>query len=221
MTDKNAGLYTMTAPVVMVHPQLFEAKAIGPKGKESGTPKFSASFLLKSDSTDLAAMKALVSKLAKARWPGRNFQDPDSPVKFPFANGDKLADKRKAKTGKDDGDFNRGHVVMSARSKFEPKLSVLDGKQIIDLSSPELIAAHKNKFYFGTEVLATFNFVPYDGVGANPDGVTCYMNLIMSLNRGRKIATSTVSAADAFRGYIGAMSAEDPTSGSSDDELGI
>lgn len=216
MSDKEqTGLFNLTAPVVMVHPNLFEAKAFGSKGKESGTPKFSANFLFDPDSDDLKGMKQVAAKVAKARWPDRKLSE----LKFPFTNGDLLADKAKNKKPPKDGEFNRGKIVVAARSKFEPRLAGIENGKVVDYEGDARLKA-KPKFFFGAEVLAQFNFVAYDGVGANPDGVTAYMNMVFTTGKGTKIAGGA-SAAEVFKGYVGHSTTEDPTGGAdlSDDEI--
>lgn len=205
--------YALTIPVVMTHPALFVPRAFGKKGKETGEPKYSSNFLFDPANTDLVAMKGLAAKVAKARWPGRALSE----LKFPFSNGDKVADKRKEKSGKDDGDFNRGKVVIAARSKFQPALSGVENGKVVDYTE-DTIAPAKKKFFFGAEVLAEFNFVPYDGVGNNPDGVTAYLNKVFATGKGTRIAGQT-SAAETFKGYVGSASVEDPTKAPMDDEI--
>lgn len=212
--EKSVGLYSLTAPVVMSHPNLFEARAFGKKGKEQGEPKFSANFLFTPDSADLKELKSLCAKVARAKWPDRKFSE----LKFPFTDGTKLADKRKQKAGKDDGDFQRGLVVVAARSKYEPRLSAIVNGKVVDYEGPARAAA-KDKFFFGAEALAQFNVMAYDGVGSNPDGVTVYLNAVLVTGKGKKIAGGGQSAAETFKGYVGSATTEDPTSGDSNSQM--
>jgi len=214
---KQAGeIFNLTEPVVMSFPNLFEARAFGPKGKESGEPKFSANFIFKPDSADLAAMKQMAAKVARARWPNRDLKE----LKFPFSSGDKINQRRVSK-GKKADESAAGMVVLAGRSKYEPRLAVIEpGRGVVDLEGPAR-DANKGKFYAGVEVLAQFNFVAYDGVGANPDGVTAYLNMILSTGKGKKIAGGA-SAAEVFKGYAGHATTEDPTGGAQelvDDEI--
>jgi len=202
---ENTGIYTLMKPVVMTHPSLFEARGFGKKGKETGEPKFSANFLFDPASEDLAGMKKVAAQVARARWPNREFKE----LKFPFTAGDKLADNRKAKSGKDGGDFNRGKIVVAARSKYEPRLSGVENGKVADYEGDARVKS-KGKFFFGVEVLAQFNFVAYDGVGANPDGVTAYLNMVHTTNRGTRLS-SGASAAETFKDYAGHISQENPT----------
>lgn len=208
-----SGIFNLTEPVVMTFPNLLVPKAFGQKGKESGEPKYSANFSFNPDSADLKQMKAVAARIARAKWPGIDLKT----LVFPFSNGNKLADD--AKTNKKDREFYRGKVVVAARSKYEPRLSGVENGKMVDYEG-EARKAASGKFYSGVEVLAQVNFVAYKGVGRNPDGVTAYLNMIFTTNKGVRIGTSQ-SAAEVFKGYVGTISAEDPTAGAAgiDDEI--
>lgn len=227
MTDtvKTDGIYNLTLPVVMAFPQLFEAKAFKENGKEKGEPKFSCNLVFPVDSADLKALKQLAAKLARAKWPDKPFtrkytdeagkETVENVVLFPFTSGDKLAEERK-KRGKDDGEYMRGMVVIAARSKYEPKLSYIENKKIIDCEGEMAKTAAKTKFFPGVEVLAQLNLVPYDAVGQHgKPGVTAYLNMVLSTGKGKRIAGGQ-TASEAFKGYVGAVSAEDPTAPGAD-----
>lgn len=238
------GLYTLTVPVVMAHPSLITARAFKRNGQEKGEPKFGASFIFDPESVDIKAMKAKAVAVAAAKWPGRQcaaeskvtFKDEtvDGQVvkvkvnptfKFPFTSGDVIADKRVEKLkkeGKEDdkkGDFQRGKVVVKTASKFAPRLAVIVNGKPTDLTE-DTTKAHSSKFYFGVKVLAQFNFVPYDKVGEDgTDGVTVYLNSVLSLNTGEKLSSGGQSAAETFKGYVGQASEEDPTAGTGADNV--
>jgi hypothetical protein len=217
MTDvKTDGIYNLLRPVIMSFPQLLEPKAFVENGKPKGDPKYSANFNFEAESEDLKALKTLAAKLARAKWPDQPFfLTTQEGIKipqiiFPFASGDKFADARKAK-GKDDGEYMRGKVVVSSRSKYEPRLSYIDANgHIVDLEGEMAKQAAKGKFYPGVEVLAQFNLVPYDAVGNNGKaGVKAYLNMVLSTGKGARISGGQ-TAAEAFKGYIGSVSAENP-----------
>lgn len=221
MSSTPESIFNLTVPVVLSHPHLLEAvKFKGKNGKETGEPKYSGSFVFPQDNPDLSGLKALALSVAKAKWPGRDVVA-DAKARefaFPFSNGDvliqkrikALKDKNKEYTG--DADFQKGATILKSSSKFQPRLSIVENGKVIDLTD-ETIKVHKNKFYFGVFALAQFNFVGYDGVGQNPDGVTAYLNMVLSLNRGEKLTSGGPSAAEVFAGYAGNLSAEDPTTG--------
>lgn len=218
MTDaaKTDGIFSLTQPIIMAFPQLFEPKSFKENGKEKGEPKYSANLIFPADSEDLKALKTLAAGLARAKWPDKQFflttqEGVKIPqIAFPFTSGDKLADDRKKK-GKDDGEYMRGKVVIAARSKYEPRLSYIEGKRIVECDGEAAKLAAKGKFFPGVEVLAQINLVPYDAVGSNgKPGVTAYLNMVLSTGKGTRISGGQ-TASEAFKGYVGQHSAEDPT----------
>jgi hypothetical protein len=213
---ETAGLVTLTAPVVMAYPNLIVAKAIQRDGKDKGEPKFSAQFLFRPDSPDLAAIKAEIKKVALAKWPGRAIgtQSQQGLFKLPIKPGDAAADKRKA-AGKEDGEFQRGFVMLRGASKFRPKLGILQAGRLVELDGDGPINAHKDQFYFGVEVFAQFNFVAYEG-GNGPDGVTAYLQSVLSTGKGKKLSSGGTSLADTFKGYVGTVTGDNPLGDGSD-----
>lgn len=231
MADNN-DLVTVAfqEPAVMTFSNLFEAKAIGKKGKEQGDPKFSITLEPDANSALFADLRKKAAAVAAKKWPGRDLKE----LKFPWANGDQLADKRQreieqakaaGKSGSElprDREFSRGKAVITARTKLEPGLSYVDGRALVELEDESRRAAAKGKFYAGCEVLVEVALKAYEGVGANPDGVNAYLNKVCSLNRGAKIeglSGGRTSAADTFKGYLGTTSDYDPTAGGLDDEI--
>lgn len=220
MSDQsNLGIFDLTKPVPLLHPSLFDARAFGPKGKERGEPKFSAGFLFDPDSEDLKAIKVKAVAVARAKWPGVDLKT----LKWPWESGDKRADARIAalakKAGipvaqfdveKSDGEFQRGKIVVTARSKFQPRLAGVVNGKIVDFEDDASKTRAKPTFYFGADSFAQFNLVAYDKIQADArDGVTAYLNMVLSLNQGTRLS-KTQSAAETFKGYLGAYSNEDP-----------
>lgn len=210
--QNNEGQYTFGKPQTLTFPNLDKPRAVEKNGKPTGDPKYSANFEMGVTAEDLAAMKSKAASVARARWPGRDLKE----LAFPFTNGDKLADKAAAK-GKN-REFSRGKVVLTARSKFQPKLSIVQGGKVVDLEpGPQTDALIRKAFYNGTQALAQVSFSAYEGVGNNPDGVNAYLNMVLSLQKGEKLSGGA-SAAEVFKGYIGSESDFDPT-GDLDDEI--
>ena len=223
MTEKVDGIFNFAKPALLGPiPALDEPKAFMRDGKAQGEPKYSASLSLDPESDDAKGLKALAVQVAKAAFPGRDIGADFRAGKFalPFQNGTKLADDRNAKRGaagkSADGDWQRGKLVIQARSKFAPRLAVILNGKVTDLDTPLLVQQNLKKFYFGAEVLAQLNLVAYKGVGANPDGVTAYLNILMANGKGTPLSTAR-SAADVFSGYAGHATDEDPTKGAEDD----
>lgn len=225
MTDENLGIFNSTKPVVMSFPNLIEARKFKRNGKETGEAKFDASFNFPPDHPDLKTLKEIAVSVAKAKWPGRDLgaDVKSGELKLPWDTGDRLIAKRQAKLQKagkpadEKGDFMKGLVVLKSSSKYEPRLALAENGKVVDLEGAAR-AASKAKFYFGVEVLIQVNFVAYDAVGdGGKDGVTAYLNMVLSTNKGKKLAGGA-SAAETFKGYVGTTTTEDPTGGL-DDEI--
>jgi hypothetical protein len=226
MADASTGLYNLTVPAILCFPALFEAKKFKRGGKEQGEPKYQSTFMFAPDHPDLAAIKSLAVQLAKAKWPGRDIAADFKAKNFkmPWQSGDVLIEKRKIKLQKEnkpyDGkaDFAAGQVLIKSASKFAPRVAIMENRKIIDLEGPA-IALHKSKFYFGSQAFGQLNLVAYDAVGEDgKDGVTAYCNLVLTLNKGKRLSGGQ-SAAEVFSGYAGTLSAEDPTASETLDDV--
>jgi hypothetical protein len=217
VAQKTDGRFSFTSPVRMFFGNLFEPRPVGKRGKARGTPKYSVTLGIPVDHPDLTAMKAKAVAVAKARFPGRDLKT----LKFPFEDGAKRAAKS-AKDGRD-GSFFEGHVLLTARSKYPPQVSVLEGGKIVEYAN-ERRGLAASKFYNGCMVVAQVNFASYEGqqdeeTGAgNPDGVNAYVDIVLKTGEGTRIGGA--SAAEVFKSYVGGITAEDPTGGTGvDDEI--
>lgn len=210
--DKEAGLFTFNHPVVTAFPNLFEAKKVKRAGKETGDAKFSLNLVVFPNHPEYDAFRKHVAKVARAQWADKPFSD----LKLPMSDGNKMADKRKAKSGKDDGDFQRGAIVIVARSKYRPSLSALVNGKLVEFTEETLPAA-KKYFYFGVEACVQVNCTAYDAIDedAKP-GVTAYLQSVMSTNKGKKLGGGGAPASEVFKGYVGKTVDEDPTGGLDD-----
>jgi hypothetical protein len=200
MADNAPTGVTVTPKFRMLFPNLFEARAVQRNGKDTGEAKYSLAMLFDaSEQADgIKQMKHLAAKVAKERWPNRDLGE----LTFPFKDGAK--EKQKAESKNKNGDFYEGMVVLKAASKFQPGVVGPNKQEIMDTK----------QIYSGCYGYAEINFVAYDGVGANPDGVTAYLNFVMKAKDGDKLVGR--SAADAFAGIEGSVSSEDPTAGQED-----
>lgn len=214
MTDqkeKGLGLYDLTKPARFLHPALLEAKPyIDPKTKKAkGDPKYGGVFTLEADHPDVVPMKQKALAAARGEWGS----DVDlNSIEWPFKNGDKLAEER-VKINKK-GDLYAGKVVLKARSLFEPMCSWIENGAVREVPSKELGAA-ASKFFNGVEALATFNFVAMTVDGKRY--VTAYLNKLFSTGKGERVVGGR-SAAEAFSGYIGKTTNENPTKGTGMDD---
>jgi hypothetical protein len=210
------GRFSPNKEAKMVFPNLKEAKAVMKNGKPRGEPKFGARILV-TNPEDIAAIKKKAVEVARAKWPGVNLKT----LKFPFSDGAKEA--AKSKTNGKDGSFygDASTLVVTARSKYQPRLSIYQGpnKAPQELDGPTLATAW-NKFYSGAFVLPQWNFVAYDPVsddGEAKAGVTAYLDQVMWIKDGQRIGAP--SASEAFKHYQGSVSTEDPTGSAIDDEI--
>lgn len=207
-----------TAPGRILFHNVITPKAQKKNGKEVGDPKYDVTLGFTPTSSDFAAIKALAVKVALEKWPGRKIgeQAKTGDFAFPFSSGDKDADKAKIK-GKD-MEFARGLVLLKARSAYQPNLSVLEGGKVKELFD-EAIKANAGKFYRGVNAGVTIELRAYEG-GTGPDGVSARLYKVISLNKGDRLGGQRSSSAEAFKGYAGHVTDEDPTAGMDlDDEI--
>jgi len=195
---------------------VFNAQPFKKNGKEVGDPKYGVTLMMEPGYAGLAALKAKLTEAAKSKWPTRDMKE----LKFPLTTGDRAADKAKAK-GKD-REFMRGHLVLTARSKYPPTLAVLENGKIITLESDALKAKYKSKFYSGCFVAASVNLVPYvgeeDDNGVSKDGVTAYIQSLLWVKDGERLG-GTRDQAEVFKSYMGTTTEENPLAGDLDDEI--
>lgn len=218
MTDatQQGGWFVLTRPARLTFPKgLMEARQFEGKGDF----KYQSRIFLDADHPDLPGVKETIKRVANEARPGIDINAFNKPLK----NGDKEADKVKAKKGakyKNEGEYQRGKVVIGSRSKFEPNLSVLlPNKQIVKLTTAELKSQYRDKFYFGANVIVEFNFVWYKEIkeGDKP-GVTAYIQKVMAVEGGERIGGGR-SEEDAFSGYLGHVSSASPLGETSDDDI--
>jgi hypothetical protein len=211
--DKNAGIFDTSHPMRLLWPKLVTAEQY--KGK--GDYKFRASFLFPDDHPDAVPLKTLLAKLAKAKWPEAklSLDKSKSDVSFAMSFGATEAAERAA-NGKDGSLYNGQFVIKATAGKDYPPMvaSFANGAFTPEVPSADmgpLVA----KFYSGVDVLAVLNFRAMEV--DRKKYVACYMNKIVSLNTGARIGGGR-SAAEAFKGYLGKLSAEDPTAGTVADD---
>ena len=217
MAEKVDGRYTLTAETPMIFPALHEPrKSRDKQGREQGEPKYSGLLSFAEGHPDLDALKALAVKIGKAKWPDRDIvaEFKAGRFKLPFDSGTRKADEYKAKKpGDETREWQRGKCLVPTHSgqQFPPQLCEINGGKLVVLEGAARIAA-KPKFYSGVKVLAQVNFVAYDGVSNNPDGVTAYLQMVLTTGKGDRIAGGQ-DATEVFKAYMGNLSQVDPTKG--------
>jgi hypothetical protein len=201
MADNN-GIYDLKNPAPFLH---FGALFEGQKYNGKGDPKFGGEFVFPADHPDLQPLKDKAISVAKAEWPGVEL----ATVGWPFKSGDKRA-KERAEKGKD-GKFYAGKAVLKSRSKYAIMVSWFDNGKIVEVASDDAVAkANSSKFFNGSECLASFNFTPV--VVDGKKYITAYLNKVFATGKGERVGGGR-SAAEAFKGYVGQATTEDPTVG--------
>jgi len=194
---------------------LYVPSKVKRNGKEVGEARFNAQFLI-SDPKEIEAFKQKAAAVARAKWPDVKL----GTLAWPFSAGEKEAAKGTAK-GKDWSYYNNT-LVINGKSKYQPRLSIFLGpKQVPQELADAALAAAERKFYAGAWVLPQFNLVAYDPVNDGKPGVTAYLDQVMWIKDGVRLIGGQ-SASEAFKGYQGSASAEDPTVGqelAADDEM--
>lgn len=201
--DQNLGLYDTTNPTPIAFTDtLFIPKPFkDERGKEKGDPKYSVVVIFASDHADLLPIKQKMAAVARAAWPDVDLKT----VSFPLKSGTTDNQKRVAK-GKKARDFMEGKVFITARSKYQPRLSGVENGKITDYQGDAIMKA-KPKFYSGVQALLEFNFVANEV--DEKRSVTAYLNLVFTTGKGERIAGGR-TAAEAFSGYVGKATTENP-----------
>jgi hypothetical protein len=210
MSEANRQGFEFSSPVILNFEHLFEPHAFG-----NAEPRYEADLEVPGDSPDIAAMKAAAASVAKAQWPGR----PLTEIKFPWTLGDKLADAAKAKNPDKEAyhrEHTRGRLVLKVRSKFAPKLGVLTGGTLTDYLGEKRPLARPS-FYNGVRVYASVVFNAYEGVGANPDGVNAFLEMLVSTGSGDRLSGGGGrTPSEVFKQHVGRHVDYDPTGQPSD-----
>ncbi|MGH6796587.1 MAG: ssDNA-binding protein [Methylocella sp.] len=198
----------MTEPTPLVWVSLVTPRPARPDGQS----RYEVTFLLKRDHADLARIEAEIQKLALEKL-GRT-----QGISIPLAGGDRLADEAKAK-GKD-REFLRGYIRLSAHAGIArrngeplmpPRIKVVLNGRIVDRTDDRALA--QPALYSGVMAIGTVSFAAYDGMGG---GISCYVNEVLSLNKGERINTGVSDEeryAEVIGKHIGHASTIDPTAG--------
>jgi hypothetical protein len=221
--------FSFQTPHVCSYSDVLEARRFKKNGVEQGDPKFGGTFVVAPDNPDYLKLKAEIVKLLQAHAPGMKVianrrltqEEADSgtaiEVNVPWKDGTKFADAEKAK-GKN-AEYARGNILLKASSKFQPALAAIENKNVLEFTTPEGIASSKKFFYSGAYLVPSFGLHWYKGDANKPNGVSLYLNAAMFVKHGPRLVIAQKSAAEAFKGYIGSISEEDPTAGAPVDEL--
>ena len=209
--------YQMTHPAPMVWSHVVTPR---PERKDNKGRVFKAAyegtFVFAPDHPDWAAISAMLRAEAAAVVP--NVEKPN----FPADVGSTIADA--AKTKNRDREWARGKILLQAKSSvakmdgsllMPPRLFVLlNGKyESFGVTNERSLAS--KYFYSGVLAVGTFSVAGYEGMGG---GVAVYLNEVLSLNAGDRIAGGVdpdekYGDASKFAQYTGHVSSVDPTIG--------
>lgn len=222
--------FNFTVPVRGAYANIIEAKAFKKGGKEKGDPKYSIVSIVEPDNVDFARLKKEVTAMLQAKNVsgkklkiGRLTAEEEEAgshieVQVPWKNGTVVADKSQGKN-----EIFRGKFLIKASSKYQPALSAVVNKKLLEFTTPETILQAKKYFYSGAWFLPGVGLHWYKGDEGKPDGVSLYLNALMFTKDDTRIGGRAANAATAFAGYLGSIKDEDPTGGagvaSDEDEL--
>lgn len=130
-------------------------------------------------------------------------------VLVPWKDGTRFADAEKVK-GKD-AEYARGKMLVKASSKYQPQLSAIVEKKLAEFTTEESIAQAGKYFYSGAQLVPSVGLHWYKGDEGKPDGVSLYFNGVLFAKHGPRLGGRQANAAEAFKGYIGTITDEDPT----------
>ncbi len=209
--------YQMTHPAPMIWCHLIEPR---PERKDAKNRVFKAAyeatFLFAQDHPDWQPLRAML----------RANVDGVTNPKFPVDDGNAVADAARAK--QKDREWARGKILFQAKSNVKkvdgsllipPRLVVLLGGKYVNYDTTDAPRALASKFFYsGVLALGTFNLKSYEPGMNSPGGVTAYLNEVLSLNVGDRIAggpdaEEKYGNAANFSQYTGHVSHVDPTAG--------
>lgn len=200
--------YRLTEDAILYFSNLFETSRYTPEKGKPGDPRYNLKLLLSEGSIDL---KALVSLAIDAY--GKDIVG----VKNPFTSGETLI-QQAIKKNKDPLTIEKMRKTLDGKVQFSahataarpPMLGCWVLGKATNLTTPDLVAAAKDKFYTGVLVRAEVSLKSYDEFGG---GVTGYFNSVFSQGRGDRIggqndATAFAGLAPPTRGHVSGSNAD-------------
>lgn len=209
--------YQMTVPAPMVWCSVVEPRPERPNPKDPRVPfkaAYEATFLFTKEHPDWEPICAIM----RAELPDVHVADP-----YPVLDGHKVADV--AKAANKDREWARGKILFKAKSNVKkldggllipPALVVILNGKFVKYDTADAPRTLASKFFYsGVSAIGTFHIAGYPGMGG---GVTAYLNEVLSLNTGERIAggmepEEKYGSADNFSRYTGHVSAVNPTEG--------
>ncbi len=201
MSDELKVQVTLTAPVRVSWPQVFEPKAVVVNGAPKGDPFYSARLVFPADHPDIQDLRVTASQLLAKLQPGVDLKTlkPYKDFFYPFKSGATLiaeAKTRSATKGKEYRGFEDymdgcQTLFVKAAAKYPPQLDVFLNGRWTKLSA-ETRAMHKDRFYNGMLAVGSVTLagvkLPTGGWG-----VTCYLNGLAAVDGGDRIGQAEVT----------------------------
>lgn len=225
--------FNFTVPARCSYADIIQPRAFIKNGKPKGDPKYSVTMILPLDHPDLKRLQAAVGAMARENKPDKKFvirpltQEELAAgdvvqLAVPWKSGDVEAERMKA-AGKN-GEMFRGMTLVKGSSDeaHAPILEVIEKGALVPYHDPSVRAAAAKFFYSGCHILPGFGLHWYKGDTGKPDGVALYFNVAVACPhlKGERLGGRAANTAEAFKGYLGTLTAEDPTGGEQlDDEI--
>lgn len=164
----------MLKNVRLSYEHLFHADRVA--GDDSSTPKYSASWIIPKDSTQVKAVKEALAKALDAKFPGK--RKPGAPwpssMHCPLKDGDEMADEHPE---------YEGAYVLRTSSKSRP---VVLGRR------KEAITEEDGVIYSGCICNVSLAAAGFDAQVKR--GVTCYLNGVQFVRDGERLAGHDAAA---------------------------
>jgi hypothetical protein len=201
--------YRLTEDAVLYFSNLFEtSRYVSDKGGKPGDPRYNLKLLLSENSADLEALVALTVDAHGGDIKG---------VKSPFKSAGTLI-KEAVEKGKDAATIEKMRKTLAGKVQFSahataarpPMLGCWVNGKATNLTTPDLVAAAKDKFYTGVLVRAEVSLKAYSEFDS---GVTGYFNSVFSQGRGDRIggqndATAFAGLVPPSRGHVSGSNAD-------------
>ena len=206
--------YDLRKPCIAIWPSLIEPKAYkNPKTGVEGVAKYGAHFSFPEMNPDIKAIKEMAVDAFRSEYEDIPLAD----VKWPWATGVQVADKRAKKAGapgsttKSAEFFREFAFVLVAKSKYI-RLGIWKDGRTTELQTPTQRMAAEDRFYSGAKVVAEFGFKPYFNDTNEQYGVTAYANQVALYDvgvPGKRIGGKDMN--ETFKNVVGHETTDDPT----------
>lgn len=236
MSDKSneKPSFSFTTAVRGTYVHACTAEAFKKNGQAKGDPKYSATFIIDltdpKQKFDFERLQQEVIGQLKLAYPGKKLvtgraltqEELDAgavSVNVPWFKGDREAERLAQKGKAQDGEIYKGKMLVKTSSKYRPALDAIENKKVISFTDDAAIAAAEKKFFYsGAWFVPTFGLNIYPAKGNDNGGVSLYFNGLLFVKNDQRLGGRTHNPAEAYKGYLGSISQEDPTGGA--EELG-